>query len=140
MEWVLDASVAVAWAVPDETSKAAERFFGGLAEEDIVWVPALWWYEVSNALTMAQRRGRVVESQLTRFAELFRMLPVQTDTQLDAAAFWRFLTIAKTYELSAYDAAYLELAERRGIGLATLDQQLASAARRAGVRIASARG
>lgn len=136
MEWVLDASVAVAWAVPGTTTQDAERFFSNLADEDSAWVPALWWYEVSNALTVAQRRGAVGESQLTRFAEMFRLLPLQTDTQLDAATFSRLNALAKMYDLSAYDAAYLDLAERRGSGLATLDQRLAAAARRAGVRVA----
>ena len=67
--------------------------------------------------------------------ELYRKLPVRTDMMLDSDAVWRFHTLAVGYNLSAYDAAYLELAQRRGLGLATGDRELRSAAQRAGVKI-----
>lgn len=135
MNWVLDCSVALAWAFPDETSKRAERFLADLGQEAVLWVPALWWYELANALTMAHRRRRLSESESVQLVELYGSLPIQTDTHLNSDAVWRFQALAKEHSLSAYDAAYLELAQRKGIGLATLDKLLASAARKAGVEV-----
>ncbi len=137
MDWVLDSSLALALALPDETSEQADYFFSRVSGESTFWVPALWWYETANALIGAERRKRLTENDRMRLIELYRMLPVQTDTVLDADAMYRFQTLAMEYELSAYDAAYLELAQRRGLGLATLDQRLHSAARKAGVKVVS---
>jgi predicted nucleic acid-binding protein len=136
MDWVLDSSLALALALPDERSEHADRFFGRIASGSVLWVPALWWYEMANALIGAQRRKRLTETDTMRLIELYRMLPVQTDSILDPDAMYRFQTLAVEHELSAYDAAYLELAQRKGLGLATLDQRLHSAALRAGVKVA----
>jgi predicted nucleic acid-binding protein len=136
MEWVLDSSVALALSLPDEKSNEVDVFFNRLGGQDLFWVPALWWYEIANALTSAQRRKRLAEGDRNRLTELFRMLPIQTDTVPDAEANYRFQSLATEHALSAYDAAYLELAQRRGIGLATLDQHLRSACVRAGIHLA----
>ncbi len=133
INWVLDCSLALAWALPDESSKRAERFLAEVTAETVLWVPALWWYELANALTMAQRRRRLLESDGLRAIELYASLPIQTDTHLNSDVAWRFHSLAKEYNLSAYDAAYLELAQRKGFGLATLDRNLTTAARKAGV-------
>ena len=133
MDWVLDASMTLAWALPDETSRRADRFLAQASRNYMFWVPALWWYEVANALTMAERHHRLTEADRIRLIELYSMLPIQTDAILNPDAVRQFHILAKEYTLSAYDAAYLELAQRRGLGLATLDQRLITAARRAGV-------
>lgn len=138
MEGVLDCSVALAWVLPDETSVRAERFLARFPPESILWVPALWWYEISNALTMAQRRHRLAESERRRIVEIYGTLPIKTDADLSLDVVRRIQAVAQEYSLSAYDAAYLELAQRRGVGLATLDRQLAVASRKAGVKILSA--
>ena len=135
MDCVLDCSLALAWALPDETSARADRFLSQLSSESVLWVPALWWYEISNALTNAQRRHRLAEADSIRAVELYGILPIQTDLELSPDAVWRFQTLARKYSLSAYDAAYLELAQRRGVGLATLDRHLATSARKAGVKV-----
>lgn len=135
MDWVLDCSPALAWALPDETSKRADRFLSEVSRKSVLWVPALWWYEMANALTMAQRRQRLAEADRMRLVELYGMLPIQTDTHLIPDVMWRFHALAQEYGLSAYDAAYLELAQRRGLGLATLDRRLIKAARKAGVKV-----
>jgi len=134
MNWVLDSSMALAWALPDETSKQADRFLSGVSEKNLLWVPALWWYEIANVLVMAQRRKRLTEADRMRLMELYRILPIQTDTTLDADTILRLHTLAMQYNLSAYDAAYLELAQRKGLGLATLDQRLRLAAQQTGVK------
>lgn len=135
MDFVLDCSMALAWGLPDETSKQADRFFGRLTPETVLWVPALWWYEVANAVTVAQRRHRLSEADAMRLTELYGMLPIRIDVHLNPDAVWRFAHLAQEFTLSAYDAAYLELAERRGLALATLDRRLITAAKAAGVAI-----
>lgn len=136
MDWVLDSSIALALALPDEISERADHFFRRITGESLLWVPALWWYEIANALIGAQRRKRLTEKDRMRLIELYRMLPIQTDIVLDSDAMYRFHSLAMEHELSAYDAAYLELAQRRGLGLATLDRRLHSAALKAGVKVA----
>ena len=135
MEWVLDCSLALAWGLPDETSKEADRFLGQFSQNGVLWVPALWWYEVSNALMVAQRRQRLSEADRIRLIELYGMLPIQIDADLSLDIVWRFHTLAQQYTLSVYDAAYLELALRKGVGLATLDRHLIKAARKASVKV-----
>ncbi|MBS3918210.1 MAG: type II toxin-antitoxin system VapC family toxin [Deltaproteobacteria bacterium] len=134
MNWVLDSSVALAWALPDENSGQADQFLNRISEKINLWVPALWWYEIANALVMAQRRNRLTEADRIRLMELYRILPIHTDVTLDADSILRLHTLAMQYNLSAYDAAYLELAQRKGLGLATLDQRLRSAAQQTGVK------
>jgi predicted nucleic acid-binding protein len=135
MEAVLDCSLALAWAIPDERSAQAESLLKKIGRGSKLWVSALWWFELSNALVVAQRRGRLSDSDVLRLIELYRQLPLYTDTLLGAEAVFRFRSLALRHDLSAYDAAYLEIAQRRGIILATLDASLARAAKRAGVRL-----
>jgi predicted nucleic acid-binding protein len=137
MHWVVDSSIALAWALPDETSKEADRFLSRISMKSILWVPALWWYEMANALLMAQRRKRLGEVEKIRLMELYGRLPIRTDVALDSDIVWRLHTLAMEHNLSAYDAAYLELAQRRGLGLATVDRPLRVAAQRAGVKLTS---
>lgn len=140
MEIVLDSSVALAWVLPDEHSPQADRLLARAPREIVFWVPALWWYEVANALVVAQRRKRLTGSDGARAIELYGTLPVQTDSALDVHALWRFHLPAEDLDLSAYDAAYLELAQRRGLRFATFDKRLVTAARRAGVRTVALKG
>lgn len=138
MEWVLDSSLALALVLPDEGSNRAERFLARVWRRSPVWVPALWWYEIANALLMAQRRGRLTDADRVRAVELYGVLPIQTDIDSGTDAIRRLQALAGQYSLSAYDAAYLELAQRRGASLATLDRRLITAARKAGVRVSAA--
>jgi len=71
MDIVLDCSVALAWALPDETSKRADRFLARAPPKDVFWVPAPWWYELTNALTTAQRSRRLAEADVMRLLELY---------------------------------------------------------------------
>ena len=137
MECVLDCSLALAWGLPDEVSMRADRVLARASRTSVFWVPALWWYEVSNALTMAHRRKRLTDSDRTHLVELYARLPIQTDTYLGSDIILRLSGLVEKYRLSAYDAAYLELAQRRGLVLASLDLSLNSAARRAGVEVIS---
>jgi predicted nucleic acid-binding protein len=133
--WVLDCSLALAFGLPDERSSRADEFLGQLSGSYDVWVPALWWYEVSNALRVARRRKRLTAAQLTRLVDLYSRLPLRTDALVAGGAFQRYTELGEDQELSSYDSAYLELAARRGLGLATLDTGLAKAARKIGVAV-----
>jgi predicted nucleic acid-binding protein len=135
MDWVLDASIALAWALPDETSLQADQFLSRVSGKDVLWVPSSWWYEVANALILAERRKRLTEANGIQLRELYGMLPIKTDMIIGPDTIERLRTLGREYRLSAYDATYLELALRKGLRLATLDQTLQSAARKAGVRI-----
>jgi predicted nucleic acid-binding protein len=135
MEWVLDSSLALAWALPDEGSQRAETFLSKRSAAHSFWVPALWWYEISNALLMAQKRDRISEVDRVRLVALYGLLPLHTDASLHLEAVRRFQELALTYTLSAYDASYLELALRKGLPLATLDQKLENAAKKAGLKV-----
>ncbi|MBI5597813.1 MAG: type II toxin-antitoxin system VapC family toxin [Elusimicrobia bacterium] len=132
--WVVDGSLALAWALPDERSAQAERFLRALKPGSTLEIPALWWHEVANALIVAEHRGRISASETARVIEAFRSMPLKTHTESGAEAAWRWCAVARERGLSAYDAAYLELAQRLGAGLATLDEHLAGAASAAGVK------
>ena len=135
MELVLDSSLALAWGLPDEASGRADRLLPRASGKNAFWVPVLWWYEIANALTMARRRRRLVEADLSRLSSSIGLLPIQTDSILNAETIRALQVLADAYGLSAYDSAYLELAQRRGLGLATLDRRLAQAAGGAGVNL-----
>ena len=80
MEWVLDSSLALSWVLPKEYSGRADAFLSKRSSEDTFWVPALWWYEVSNGLLMAQKRNRITEADRIQMVALYALLPIQTDT------------------------------------------------------------
>ena len=94
-------------------------------------MPCLWEFEVANVLLVAERRGRLTEFQAARFVELLGRLLINVDLAPQDMSV--LLAAGRRHDLSAYDAAYLVLAERDGIPLATRDEKLQSAARRAGI-------
>src|SRR5262249_44187068 len=116
-------------------SARAERFLDRLQAEAVLRVPGLWWYELSNALIVAPRRRRLAEGGRRRGLDPFQSLPIPTDLGIRAGLSGRLQAIAARYGLSAYGAAYLDLAQRLDVGLATIDRPLEAAARKAGVRI-----
>lgn len=136
MAWVMDCSFAAALGLPDEHSSAVEDFFLHVGVQDQLWVPPLWWIELSNVLLVAQRRGRITQAERATLFARFADLPVHTDAQIGEPVASRIQALAELHDLTAYDAAYLELAQRRGAGLATFDRQLAASARRSGVPLA----
>jgi predicted nucleic acid-binding protein len=127
MSFVLDASVTLAWAYAEETSSAVRRVFERLADHG-AWVPSLWRLEVANALEMNLRRGRRDAAFRDATLEDLALLPIAVDRETDQQAWGATLHLAVRHRLTTYDAAYLELAQRRGIPLATLDSELRTAA------------
>lgn len=124
MPFVVDASIAAAWCFPDEDLSSADAALHRLADEDAV-VPALWWFEVRNVLVVNERRGRIDAAGTAVFLADLGGLPIRIDRQPDSEI---VLTLARQHALTAYAAAYLELARRMGGSLATLDRALAAAA------------
>jgi len=134
MDWVMDASLALAWALPDEKSAVADEFFRRSEAEEIR-VPAIFWYEVSNSIAVSSKRGRLTPANARRLLELLSGLPFKTDALVGQPTLVPLEAAARVHGLSVYDAAYLDLAARKGLGLATLDEQLATAARQAGIPV-----
>ena len=127
MSLVLDSSVALAWVYREERSGAIAAVFEQVTEAG-AWVPSLWRLEVANVLEMGVRRGR--NNAAFRDATLadFELLPIQTDSETEKHAWRTTLRLAERRRLTLYDAAYLELAMRRGVPLASLDRELRAAA------------
>jgi predicted nucleic acid-binding protein len=136
MRLVVDASVTMSWCFPDEENPYAQSVLRLLRELDAV-VPAIWPLEVANALVVAERRRRLKPAETTRFLALIRGLDVTVDRETSNQALGETLSLARRYALSAYDAAYLELAIREGLPIATLDKDLERAARRLGLKLAA---
>ncbi|HEX7592236.1 MAG TPA: type II toxin-antitoxin system VapC family toxin [Candidatus Limnocylindrales bacterium] len=134
MSFVLDASIALAWCFGDESSPAADLALGRLATEEAL-VPSIWPLEVANGLRTAGRRGRLDMADLPRMRDLLVALPIRVETIDLAAALGEVSDLARSLELTAYDAAYLALAAKRGLALATIDENLKRACRTAGVKL-----
>jgi predicted nucleic acid-binding protein len=130
--FVLDCSVSMPWCFADEENPYAEAVLDRLATTAAV-VPFLWRLETANVLLMAERRKRITPAEMKRLADFLSDLPIQEDAETTRHGFSRILELGHAYHLTAYDAAYLELALRLGLPLATLDQSLGHAAREAGV-------
>lgn len=128
MAFVLDASVALAWLFPDEGNEDAERLIDRLEEAAAV-VPAIWPLEVGNALLVALRRGRIKKADMAQLTAALSGLPIEIDADFGAGRISDVLDLASQLNLTTYDAAYVELARRRQIPLATLDERLRLACR-----------
>ncbi len=133
--WVIDASIALSWLLPDEVSDLALAVRDDLPRAEAVWVPAHWRLEVCNSLWMAERRKRLDAAGVTQAADLFLKLPVTTDPDTNDRAGRETLSLARQHGLSVYDAAYLELVLRRGTSLASLDGPLRLVAKKLGVSL-----
>jgi predicted nucleic acid-binding protein len=130
--FVLDCSVTMAWSFDDEATPYTDGVRDSLAEMRAV-VPSIWPLEAANATIVGERKGRLDEARSRRFFVLLEALPIKLDEEIGNRAFGDIVHLARTYQLSAYDAAYLELAIRRGLSLACLDGKLKTAAAAAGV-------
>jgi predicted nucleic acid-binding protein len=130
--FVIDASVVLAWCFEDGASDEADRVLVRLEREPAI-APAHWPLEVANALRTAERRGRVDASELPRLRSLLAALPIEIVPIELTAATGGVLDTAVTYDLTAYDAVYLDLAAIRGLPLATIDASLRTACARAGI-------
>lgn len=134
MLFVLDASVAAAWALHDEHSEKAEKLLMKVCANEAI-CPGQLWYEVRNALVIAERRGRMKPADSDRFLADLDTLPIEFHHGCDSVATMR---LARAHKLTVYDAAYLQIAIEMRLPLATIDHKLETAAKKEGVRVLSA--
>lgn len=133
MSLVLDSSAVLAWVHGDERTPEIEAVFDRVIKGAIV--PHLWHLEVANSLTVAVRRKRIAQAFRDDVLKDLAELNISVDSDTAANAWGATVRLADLYGLTVYDAAYLELAQRRRLPLATLDRDLAKAARAAGIEI-----
>lgn len=129
-DFVIDASMAVAWLIPEEFTDASDAVVASISEACIA--PSLFWFEVRNILAMSERRGRLGAGGALISMERLRRLPID-DAGIGSDS--AILLLSSSHVLSAYDAAYLSLAVSRNLPLATLDRKLANAARKEGLTV-----
>jgi predicted nucleic acid-binding protein len=135
VSFVLDASVTMRWFLGDGSSRDlryASAVLDGMKEATAL-VPVTWGLEVANVIAGAEARALVTEARSEAFLEMLAGADIAVDGATFASSFSGTLQVARRYRLSSYDASYLELALREGLPLATLDDHLQKAAKRAGV-------
>lgn len=138
MRFVLDCSVAISWCLTDETNAEAELLLTLLAQENCqAIVPSIFWIEIVNVLVVSERRGRITQTDTAEALEMLKSLSIIVDPNTVEHSTGATLVLSRQYNLAAYDAAYLELAIREGLLLATVDRRLENAARCCGVFLIS---
>ncbi len=135
--FVLDNSVAMRWILESEKVSDqvyAKKVLKSFATDDAL-VPNLWHLEATNVLLGAEKRSEITAGEIEGFISQLENLPIYIDPLTAQQSFSRTLALGRAYNLSSYDAAYLELAIREGIPLATLDRALVKATRKSGIEI-----
>lgn len=135
MRFVLDCSVAISWCMADEDNTYANAIWAFLSDNEAI-VPSVFWLELINVFIVSERRGRLTEANAAEALARIRTLRIVVDantTQESIDATWE---LARQYNLASIDAAYLALAIREGLLLATIDNRLAEAARESNVLLA----
>jgi predicted nucleic acid-binding protein len=127
--FVVDCSIAMAWLFHDEGTPETAALLNRMRSETAL-VPALWFLEVTNVLALAERKGRISALQSDSFIASLGELSIERDDSASDRAFTHLLMACRTQRLTAYDATYLDLAVRRGLPLATLDDDLRKIARK----------
>ena len=133
MPFVVDASVTASWCLRDEAAQTADAAMDRLLEDEAV-APWLWWFEVRNILVVSERRGRIEPADTDTFLSDLLRLPIRIEDEPNDR---QVVALARKHGLTAYDAAYLELAVRLSAPMSTLDRSLARAARSEGVELVS---
>lgn len=131
---VLDASLTGAFFFEDEADPRVDQIMRRCAEAGAM-APSIWIVEIANIFRMAVRRKRITAEQRTAYFDRLRTIGVQIDVTSGDLAWLELTRLADLHDLTVYDAAYLELALRRQVPLATLDRELAAAAQREGVEV-----
>jgi predicted nucleic acid-binding protein len=132
--FVVDCSIAMAWLFNDEATPKTEDLLTRLTTETAL-VPAWWFIEITNVLAMAERKGRITPAQSDAFIADLGKLGIERDDEAPHRAFTYLLTLCRRHRLTSYDAIYLDLAVRRNLPLATLDDDLRKAAKKLGIRL-----
>ena len=131
---VLDCSMVMAWCFADGTTAQTAEIQDRLAAEAAV-VPGHWFLEIANVLAMAEKRGRISPEDSSQFVGQLAVLDIQVDEEASRRAFDHLLPLCRSHGLTSYDAAYLDLAVRRRLPLASLDDALRQAATSLGMQV-----
>jgi len=136
--FVVDASVVLSWCFPDENIDLAQHVAGLFKQGDIAVAPSFWPHEVLNALLAGEKRKRISKDLVQGFLDDLATLPIVLEPSPAEVVFARIQRLSREHGLTAYDAAYLDLALNCGLPLATLDADLARASKKARVRLVQA--
>ncbi|MFZ5763540.1 MAG: type II toxin-antitoxin system VapC family toxin [Thermodesulfobacteriota bacterium] len=128
-QFVVDASVVMSWCFADEADAYADGVLDRLTQDEAL-VPSIWPLEIGNVLLVAERRKRLSEADSARFLALLAELPIVVESEPPHRMLREVLALARELDLSTYDAAYLDLAMRLGLSLATNDAALRKAAKK----------
>jgi predicted nucleic acid-binding protein len=131
---VVDCSIAMAWLFHDEATPRTADLLNRLTNETAL-VPAWWFIEITNVLAIAERKGRITPAQSDAFIANLDKLGIERDDAAPDRAFTHLLALCRTHKLTSYDAIYLDLAVRRNLPLATLDDDLRKTAKKLGVSL-----
>ena len=134
-EFVLDSSLTMGWCFEDEASPETDEIQDWLVSDARAYVPTLWHLEIANVLWACERRKRITEADSVRFLAVLKVLNITTDHETGQHAGQTTLGLARQHGLSVYDAAYLELAMRLGLPLASKDETLRTVAQAVGLSI-----
>ena len=129
MNFIVDSSMALAWVMRDEAGPETDKILDSLGQGTRAFVPAIWQWEIANAFLSVERRKRATKMEISRHLSLLRSLPIEVDEAAINQAWGATHLLAQRRQLTSYDAAYLEMAIRLGLPLATLDKDLAAAAK-----------
>jgi len=132
--FVADTSITLAWCFADESTESSRNILAGLQNAYAV-VPSLWPFEVANALASAERRGRITQPEISGFFQFLNQMPIHIERRESLWLWQAILPLARQHRLTAYDAAYLDLAKRESLPLATLDENLQQAALALQIRV-----
>jgi predicted nucleic acid-binding protein len=135
-EFVLDCSAALPWVFASEATKETHALHAVLVGGGKALVPALWHLELGNVLVGAKRKGRIDRAGVEKFLSTLGLYDIEVDGETMSLAWSKTLALAESYGLTVYDAAYLELALRKGLPLASLDEPLRKAMKQAGGSLA----
>src|ERR1700752_1294514 len=130
--FVVDCSIAMAWLFHDEATPKTAALLNRL-EPEAALVPGWWFIEITNVLAIAERNGRITPTQSDAFIADLSKLGIERDDDAADRAFTHLLALCRTHRLTGYDAVYLDLAIRRSLPLATLDDDLRKTAKKLGV-------
>ena len=133
--FVVDASVVLTWCFPDENSALAERVAQMFKEGDSAIAPSFWPHELLNALLVGEKRKRISGDLIRAFLTDLATLPIVLQESQADAVFDGIQSLSREHGLTAYDAAYLDLAQTNGLPVATLDEDLIRACARTGVEL-----
>ena len=133
--FVLDASVVLTWCFPDENAAMAQHVAGMFKRGDNAVTPSFWPHEVLNALLVGEKRKRISKELVRSFLDDLATLPIVLEQFPAGVVFDRIQHISREHGLTAYDAAYLDLALDSGLPIATLDEDLMRACKKARARL-----